>query len=162
MSTDRKEVGIYDEILLLSPDFLSVSDKESGLFGKDPFCFDLVFMPFMFENQWVLVVLDNRSMVVKKGYSYLRYYSLTQFASVPSFVNEVRLRFMSDYVKRFSSEKNQSVVSPKMLITYDLFDSFPYFSDLFICSVARSFVFGKVFSCSCDILILKNELLSDF
>jgi hypothetical protein len=119
-------------------------------------------MPFMFENQWVLVVLDNRSMVVKKGYSYLRYYSLTQFASVPSFVNEVRLRFMSDYVKRFSSEKNQSVVSPKMLITYDLFDSFPYFSDLFICSVARSFVFGKVFSCPCDILILKNELLSDF
>jgi len=99
-------------------------------------------------------------MVVKKGYSYLRYYSLTQFTSVPSFVNEVRLRFMSDYVKRFSSEKNQSVVSPKMLITYDLFDSFPYFSDLFICSVARSFVFGKAFCCPCDILILKIELLS--
>jgi hypothetical protein len=168
ISTGKRGVGGSEEILFLSSTLLSEivkkeKDCQNLFIEKDPFCFDLVIIPFEYENRWILIILDNRNMVAKKGFSFLRYYSLVHSVSIPFFVNDVRLFLISNYLRRYSTNDKRSISLPKVLMKYDLFDDFPNHHDLFVCCVARSFVSGKSFDKnSAQITDLKDKLISDF
>ena len=168
ISAGKRGVGGSDEILFLPSQFLLKvveGDKVSAasFLEKDPFCFDLVVMPLEYENKWILLILDNRNIVAKKGFSFLRYYSLVHSVSIPFFVNDVMLFLISNYLRRYSTNDKRSISLPKVLMKYDLFDDFPNHHDLFVCCVARSFVTGKSFDKNpAQITDLKDELISDF